>query len=63
MCATYLPVAYSICPYSDVCIVHLLQESFSLKDSPVWQDSSTGSQIVQLQDAVGGAMVSIYMIF
>jgi hypothetical protein len=35
-----------------------LQDSFSVKDSPIWQDASTGAQIIQLQDAVGGAMVS-----
>ncbi|XP_053408288.1 xylulose kinase-like isoform X1 [Mercenaria mercenaria] len=33
-----------------------LKDCFSLKDSPIWQDASTGSQIIQLQDAIGGAM-------
>jgi xylulokinase len=32
-----------------------LGHSFSISDSPVWMDSSTGRECEQLEDAVGGA--------
>ncbi|CAN9506215.1 unnamed protein product [Ophioblennius macclurei] len=36
-------------------LLHLLQHSFSVLDSPVWMDSSTGPQCAALQQATGGA--------
>ncbi|XP_041824189.1 xylulose kinase [Melanotaenia boesemani] len=35
---------------------HLLQDSFSVWDSPVWMDSSSSQQCQDLQAAVGGAL-------
>lgn len=35
---------------------HLLQDSFSVLDSPVWMDSSSSQQCQDLQDAAGGAL-------
>lgn len=33
-----------------------LKDNFSFPNSPVWMDASTSKQILELQDAVGGAM-------
>lgn len=37
-------------------LLHLLQHSFSVLDSPVWMDSSSSQQCDDLQQAVGGAV-------
>lgn len=37
-----------------VCVFRC-QDSFSVRDSPVWMDSSSSQQCEQLQAAVGGA--------
>ena len=34
-----------------------LAHAFSLMDSPIWMDSSTGAECRQLEEAVGGAFV------
>lgn len=36
-------------------LVTQLQEAFSIKDSPVWMDSSTSAQCSAIEKAVGGA--------
>ncbi|XP_075308790.1 xylulose kinase isoform X1 [Odontesthes bonariensis] len=40
----------------DLSLHQLLQDSFSVSDSPVWMDSSSGQQCRALQAAVGGAL-------
>ena len=37
-----------------MCIFCLTQDSFAVTDSPIWMDSSTGTQCHALEDAVGG---------
>ncbi|KAL6572602.1 Xylulose kinase 2 [Orobanche minor] len=37
-------------------LVEQLNESFSVKESPVWMDSSTGEQCKAIEKAVGGAL-------
>ena len=38
-----------------ICVVCIPQSCFSIPSSPVWMDSSTGSQCRQLEERVGGA--------
>ena len=38
--------------------IKYFQDKFSIPDSPIWMDSSTQSQCKQLEEKVGGPMVS-----
>ena len=44
-------VDYTLTPWP---LQIVLQDSFAVADSPIWMDSSTGTQCRALEDAVGG---------
>ena len=46
-----------ICWFDTWLNISILQDCFSVKDSPIWMDSSTEEQIKDLEKSVGGPMV------